>query len=297
MLKFSFIHDRHKRKIFLAWFMPVLIILCIAFRHQLYAAYVFATLDSESRKELSNMRILLREDGQYTGDEKYRNVYSINGFGNKFQTDISSSDYYQIPTSSPNNRSLVRRTNNKIGEHILVKFSGDKIFTKDLNIMFFEGHISSDGKYIAQLIKDKTINVYHEEELYRSINLDFRGYKIAWIPNSHSLVVREWQSGDGAGIYRLDIDTRKLTEVCRDDLWRLRSASDCSPTEEYKGMFGSSENPTNKLITFSPSQRFYYYFVAPDSNFIQYEWIEAYDTVKKRKWRVHKTYGFWDNFD
>ena len=275
----------------------VLTVLCVIFGYQLYAGYIFVALDGDSRKELNNMRILLRENGQYVSDEKHKRVYAINGFGQKYKVRVSDSDYYRIPTSSANLKSLVRRSNSNSGEHVLVDFSDEIISTKILDIPFFEGRLSSDGKYIAQLIKDKTINIYEGDKLNKSIKLDFRGYKIAWIPNSNSLVIREWQSDDSAGIYRLDIDTGKLTEVCRDDLWRLKNASNCSSTEEFATMFGSSENPTNNLITFSPSQRFYFYYVAPDSIFIQFEWIEAYDTVKKRKWRVHKTYGFWDNFD
>lgn len=187
MLKFSFLRNRRKRRAFLAFIIPVLIILCVVFRHQLYAGYVYATLDSKARKELKNMKILLTENGQYISGEKHRYIYAIDGVGKKYKLDDTTYEYYKIPTSSPSNRSLVRRSSNKTGEHLLLNFSGDEVSTEVLNIPFFEGYISYEGSLIAQINKQNDIDIFRQDSLLNTITMKERVKDIRWMPHENRI--------------------------------------------------------------------------------------------------------------
>jgi hypothetical protein len=177
---------------------------------------------------------------------------------------------------------------------------------------------SDDGKYLA--INHRDIIKVYEGELQK-LALDMRSLQssIAWMPNSHSLVFRTStfvmnpNADDSEQVFvqkllRLDVETGDVTEVCQANFEKFfryyeRPASlpevpkpTCLDTPEGRALFGSPEHPTRRLITRSPSGRLYFYHVFLDGVFIRRGWIEGYDTVTKRRWKVVTTQSFWDNF-
>ncbi len=269
--------------------------------------------DHEIRKELSEVELVYPQYGLCNGDTKSKTIISINALGKKLRhTKPIASGYLGIPNISSNKKIATI----KFPEKTLLIMNDDSFNETNVSIYPYSctsvPSWSNSSQFVATYEQRSSdyqdiINVYSTKEnaKVKIIEIPEKPYRFTWNKNDDAIILYMQNENGGKGLFKLDIDSEQLTDICPSRLFKHHNSAvediyeepgECNYLEDVQELFGHPQDPVNWLIARSPSGRFYFSYHSPDSILLTKEWIEAHDTVTGKSWLVRVTHRYIDTF-